>query len=387
MSDTPATLEELILRVAASINVRALYPPQHPRVVQAVERALETLGALVRQRRQEAVTFLLVEDDLVVDERPLRKASIYQQHFIAALRRLGIEALTLARGLTAPEYQAFIAAVAAAMVPESTAHVAVGRVTVAVADGAAGGAGKGPVAGGAEPVEPHQIDTAREAFVRFRRDPRGALKEVDALVWGLMESLARSTRAILPVAPLREHDEYTFVHSVHVSLLTLAQARSLGLQGPMLHSVGVSALLHDIGKLKVPIEVLNKPGQLDSAEWEAMKSHAELGAAHLAGIGTVPPLAMVVAYEHHLRYDGRPNYPLLGTPRRPTLASQMTALSDTYDAICTLRPYQQALSREAALRIVADRAGTFLDPVLVGHFHRVLGAEPPSGMAEGPGLR
>ena len=106
-----------------------------------------------------------------------------------------------------------------------------------------------------------------------------------------------------------------------------------------------------------------------------MMTHAELGAHHLCELATSAPLTVLVAYEHHLRFDAQPNYPVLRTSRQPTLASQLTALADVYDAICTTRPYKKAQSQGFALDVLRSRAGAFHDPFLVGDFCRLLGAE------------
>jgi cyclic di-GMP phosphodiesterase len=128
----------------------------------------------------------------------------------------------------------------------------------------------------------------------------------------------------------------------------------------------------------VPLDVLNRPGKLEGEDWKVMQSHAEVGAWQLAAIEEAPALSVVVAYEHHLRFDGQPTYPLLRRPRRPALASQLTALADTFDAVSTLRPYQAPHARPVALEILRKRAGTFLDPLLVGNFHRLTEATPTS---------
>jgi len=157
-------------------------------------------------------------------------------------------------------------------------------------------------------------------------------------------------------------------------MLVLAQGRSLGIQGPMLHAMGVAALMHDVGKLAIPLDILNKPGRLEGNEWRTMTTHAELGAWQLSGMEDTVPLSILVAYEHHLRFDGGPSYPVLKTPRRPNLASQLTSIADTFDAVSTLRPYKKAFTRPVSLGILRERSGTFHDPFLVGNFHRLLGA-------------
>jgi HD-GYP domain-containing protein (c-di-GMP phosphodiesterase class II) len=266
----------------------------------------------------------------------------------------------------------------------STRYIVVGRVelqpsVVEQGPGPGAGAGGGPGAGSGhdsaiEALTAQSVDSARDAFTEFRTDRRGGLVRLEQVVWSLMEALQRATREILPLAPLKTHDEYTFVHSVNVSLLTLAQARSFGIEGARLHAIGLAAFLHDVGKLRIPLEVLNKPGKLEGEEWRLMMSHAQEGATHLCGVEGSHPLAILVAYEHHMRYDGRPNYPVPRIGRRPTLASQMTSISDVYDAICTTRPYAKARSREFALSVLSGRVGTFHSPALVANFVRMVGA-------------
>jgi len=382
-SGTQASLERLIVQLAAAINTRALYAPHHPRCRQSYSLVIEALTAVCEERRQDSITFLLVEDELVFDQRPLRKGGLYQQPLIRALKRRGVERLTLARGLELTECQEFVEALAIGGVPRSTRHVIVGQIEIAAADpdkaarpdglGAEGSERTGR--GRGEGLTGEQIDSVRGAFVRFRAERRPTLVKLEDMVWGFMDALARSTGGILPVAPLRGHDEYTFIHSVNVSLLVLAQARSFGIQGQTLHSVGLAALLHDIGKMTIPLEVLNKPGRLDENEWKIMMTHAEVGAWHLCALEAAAPLSILVAFEHHLRFDGQSNYPVLKATRRPNLASQLAAIADTYDAICTTRPYKKALSQQFARDVLRSRVGTFHDPFLVGNFFQLLGAD------------
>ena len=366
-------LERLIVHIAAAINIRALYAGAHPRVAQAVQSILDDLTVALAGR--EAVTLFIVGDDLIADDRPLRRSGIYQKGFVQALRRRRVERLTLVRGLDAAQCLQLVSVMAAGGTPASTPNVIVGGVELKVADGgSAGGEARSLAA-----ISGAQVAEGQEAFARFRTDRKGSLHKMEEVVWSLMETLARAAHDVIPLAPLKTHDEYTFVHSVNVSLLVLAQARSLGIQGPMLHALGLAALCHDVGKLSVPLDVLNRPGKLEGEDWKIMQSHAEVGAWQLAAVDEAPPLSVVVAYEHHLRFDGQPTYPILRRPRRPALAAQLTALADTFDAISTLRPYQAPHARPVALEILRKRAGTFLDPLLVGNFQRLAGGAPGTG--------
>jgi HD-GYP domain-containing protein (c-di-GMP phosphodiesterase class II) len=361
------TLEQLIALVAAAVNARTLYPANHPRVIIAIEELVAALRRITAERSAEAVTFLIVGDDLVAEQEVLRKASLSNRQFVEILRRSGIERLTLAAGLEAAEANELISALAAGTPIESSWHIVVGRVRVTV--------DKMEKTDEKRELSMDQIDVVRDAFARFRSERKLPVAVMEDMVWSFIDSLSRATRQILPLLQLKEHDEYTFVHSVNVSLLVLALARSFGIEGVMLHAFGMSGLLHDIGKLMVPLPILNKPGKLEGDEWMLMQGHAEQGSWYLTEMeGGALPLTVVVAYEHHLRYDGKPSYPILRTPRVPNLASRMVSIADAYDAMSTVRPYQQPLMRASAMEILRKRAETFYDPLLVASFARM--AEP-----------
>jgi len=366
-----AAIERLIAQVAGALTTSALYPPAHPAVAGALAQLRDGVVAACDERRQDALTFLRLDDEIVVDGRPLRSGALYLQPFIRALGRSGVARLTLARDLDQDECRALVDALAAGRRPDSTSHVVVGQVEIAPPAGAPPGPSEpsaGGGGGGRDGMSAAHVEMARDVFARIRHEGVPQLDPVEELVWGLADAVARSTQAVLPTVPLKSHDEYTFVHSVNVSLLVLAQARGFGFEGPLLHAIGVAALLHDVGKLRVPLDVLNKAGKLSGDEWTTMASHAELGAWELGALANSAPLSILVAFEHHLRYDGEPNYPVVRVSRAPTLASQLTAIADVYDAICTVRPYRRALSQAAALDVLRSRAGTFHDPYLVGQF-------------------
>lgn len=358
------SMEQLILQIASAVNTRSLYPANHPRVVRATEDTVAAVRRLTSDQHSDAVTFLIVGDDLVAEDEVLRKATLSNRQFVDILRRRGIERLTLAAGLDTAEANQLVSALATGEAVQSTSHVVVGRVRVAVED-------EEEMAGKRE-ISVDQLEVVREAFARFRVERKLPLPVMEEMVWSFIDSLSKTTRQILPLAKLKEHDEYTFVHSVNVSLLVLAQARSFGMQGTMLHAFGMAGLLHDIGKLMVPLTVLNKPGKLEGDDWTAMQSHAEQGSWYLGEMEGASPLTAVVAYEHHLRYDGHPAYPVLPTPRVPNLASRMTSVADAYDAMSTVRPYQQPLMRASAMEILKKRAETFYDPVLIANFVRLV---------------
>jgi putative nucleotidyltransferase with HDIG domain len=189
------------------------------------------------------------------------------------------------------------------------------------------------------------------------------------MLWRLVEGLDQTSRRLLLLGPMKSLSQQLFVHSVNVALLTLAQARALGIQGQALHDIGLAALFHDIGKLDLPPELLDKrEGLLTEEEEEIMRLHPELGAAKLSALPEVPHLAVLVAYEHHLRWDGERNFPVPSTPRIPNLASQLTAIADAYDRASADGGLSGRAEDEATLGIWEALSGTYLDPFLVGSF-------------------
>jgi putative nucleotidyltransferase with HDIG domain len=368
----PDPVERLIVQIGAAVNMRALYAPGHPNLERAIAQLQAALRAACDARQQDGVTFLIVGEDVILDERPLRRGGMYHDQFVKTLTRRGVERLTLARGLPTAECAGFLDSMAIGGLPRTSDHVIVGNVEVrATADSPEGDDGQDEQVGLSE-----RVDAAREGYTAFRADRRAGLRRLEQVVWSMMDALSQATREVLPLAPLKSHDEYTFVHSVNVSLLTLAQARTLGFRQDRLHAIGTAALLHDIGKLKVPLEVLNKPGKLEGQDWAVMQGHTVLGAQHLCGVEGEHPLAILVAYEHHMRFDGQPSYPVPKRARRPSLAAQLTSISDVFDAICTTRPYSKAQPKEVAVGILRNRAGTWHDAFLVGGFARLLGVAP-----------
>jgi putative nucleotidyltransferase with HDIG domain len=284
------------------------------------------------------------------------------------MNRLGVERLTLAAGLADEEIHRLVEGLAGVGPLASSPHAVLGRVHLGEAAGDDGDAGPVVPKLGSEEVSEEVIDEVETSFLRFPTDRQGSVAQLDQMLWQLVEGIDQTTRSLLLLGPMKSFEQRLFAHSVNVALLTLAQARSLGIEGQALHDIGLAALLHDIGKMTLPRSLLHKGGEYTDHEWEVVKLHPELGAAQLCGQEGVPAVAVLVAYEHHLRWDGQPSYPVPTTPRTPNLASQMTAIADTYDAMVAARGLTGGVHGEAARGVWQERSETFLDPFLVGNF-------------------
>lgn len=193
------------------------------------------------------------------------------------------------------------------------------------------------------------------------------LVETETVVRSLALAMHQEGQVVLPLLELKKFDQYTTTHVSNVAVLTMGLAEYLGYAPREVRALGVAALLHDIGKVKVPTEILLKPGKYTPEERRIIETHPVEGARLIMQRHRNMDLAATVAYEHHINLDGS-GYPRYVYPRDAHFASKLVHVCDIYDALCAKRPYRDAFSPEHALRIVEDLSGRHLDPDLVNAF-------------------
>jgi putative nucleotidyltransferase with HDIG domain len=178
---------------------------------------------------------------------------------------------------------------------------------------------------------------------------------------------------VLPLLQLKAFDQYTTTHSLNVSVLAMGLAEALGCGPREVRAFGVAGLLHDIGKTRIPMHVLTKPGRLTDEEMEIMRAHPVDGARLLVQSEGDLELAAIVAYEHHIMLDGG-GYPRPHYPRECALASRLVHVCDVYDALRTNRPYRDAWPAAQTIEYLKIRAGAEFDPDIVRAFVGMLEA-------------
>jgi len=199
------------------------------------------------------------------------------------------------------------------------------------------------------------------------------LMEAEAVVRSLSVAMQAERRIVLPLLQLKEFDQYTTTHALNVAVLSMALSQALGVPKRQVRAIGVAGLLHDIGKIRIPLEVLTKPGKLNDEERRIMNQHPVDAAKIIMESEEELELAAVVAYEHHIMLNGG-GYPTVHYPRECTLASRMVHVCDVFDALSTTRPYRDAWPQEKVLAYLEERAGTEFDPDLVTAFNRMMQA-------------
>ncbi len=206
-------------------------------------------------------------------------------------------------------------------------------------------------------------------------DPKAARALVDSLA----QAVSANRTALIALTALKNYDNYTFTHMVNVSVLTMSQARALGIDGTPLRELGLAALMHDIGKVRTPTEILNKPDKLTDAEFEIMRMHVVDGAEILRRTPEIPAIAPVIAFEHHLRLDGT-GYPFGVKRGTLNIGTQLCGIADVYDAMRSQRAYQQAFPSDRILEVLKRNDGHQFDQNLVRRFTQLLGIYPPGNL-------
>jgi len=194
------------------------------------------------------------------------------------------------------------------------------------------------------------------------------------VVEDVASSLARNPSAFVSLARLKTRDDYTYMHSVAVCALMIGLSRQLGFTDQQTREAGLAGLLHDIGKMQMPLEVLNKPGALTDDEFTVMKTHPEHGFDLLKGGPQVPAVALDVALHHHEKFDGS-GYPHRLAGDQISLMARMGAICDVYDAVTSSRPYRNAWDPAGSLQRMAQWKGHF-DPAVFQAFLKSVGIYP-----------
>ncbi|MFT4818222.1 MAG: HD-GYP domain-containing protein (c-di-GMP phosphodiesterase class II) [Marinobacter psychrophilus] len=196
-----------------------------------------------------------------------------------------------------------------------------------------------------------------------------------------VDSILRNNDALLLLTKLKQKDNYTAEHSLNVSILSAAFGKRLGLLEEEIRTLGLCGLLHDIGKTKVPLEILQKSGGLTPQEYCIMQNHANWGRDMLMALPKVVHATIDVAYNHHERLDGR-GYPRGLVDHQIPYNAKIVAIADTYDAITSNRAYDSARSSMSALKTIHRFRGTQFDSELAREFILMIGIYPPGSIVE-----
>ncbi|MEZ4414441.1 MAG: HD domain-containing protein [Gemmatimonadota bacterium] len=361
--------------LAQAISALSLYNEEHPAVQRSIDTAYEALFRLQESEPRPVLTFL--GEEVVFQNRPLQ--TLRNWEWSSRLAEAGVERLEFTGPATRPEFEAFLIDVYRAM-------AGLGHPSAEARQMAATSIRWGPVGlrGGVDSTASESLATGRLRFslreeaetVRWLHEElrdRGRLQmfEADTIVRSLAVAMHGDRDVVIPLLKLKDFDQYTTTHSLNVSVLSMALAEFIGLGAADVRRFGVSGLMHDIGKIRIPKDVLNKPGKLSDREREVMNRHPVEGAKILIQREASLDMAAVVAYEHHIRIDGG-GYPRRTYVRDCHAASNLVHICDVYDALRTHRPYRAAWPNERVLAYLEEGAGSEFDAELTRAFVTML---------------
>ena len=376
-----ALADELLRRFGAALRGAQLYAPGHPLVNRNISAFLDIVGRVLEA--VPSVSIAVVGDEVVVGDAPVPRGGTTLGELLGKLKARGIEKISMDRGVSVEELITLVNALTVRLKAAATApdmawpelpHVRVGQVKVE------------------QRVETSLADmaTIRGLYVKATQAAAGIwqtaaregvanAEEARGIVQDLAQAVAQNRTALVALTSIRTSDTYTFTHMINVSILTMAQARGLGIDGALLREFGVAGLMHDIGKVRTPTEILTKPDRLDDRELVIMRRHVLDGAEILRKTPDITPLAPIVAFEHHLRVDGS-GYPTGISRDIPNLATMLTSIADVYDAMRSRRHYQRSFPSERVLAVFQRNEGREFDTNLVRRFVQLMGIYPVGTM-------
>ena len=357
-------VHEIIRNLAAAVSTAALYSPDHPQVMDHFARLTDSFRSLLSKDAE--LLLALVDGELLYLGKPLAKTANVER-----LLRYGIEQkvgyIRFAKGFSTVELQQLVKVLLGKAQLDSlqqmTSEIQVGSVDVSAENAR-------PIAS-FEDMTDAEKQGIQDQFDRAAEQQDLEVEQVSSVIAGFIEAFRQHANPLLALVPIRMQDEYTFTHSVDVGILNIAQGMALGIEGQMLHDIGMAGMLHDVGKIFVDREILNKPGKLDDQEFAMIKEHPSRGAQYLMNQEGIPRLALFSAYEHHMRYDLK-GYPQAPPGWRLNICSQMTMISDTFDALRSSRAYDDSWDFSRASGLMLQLAGEQLNPDLTINFLRTL---------------
>jgi putative nucleotidyltransferase with HDIG domain len=360
-----------------ALSAMGLYPAGHPARERTVDASFELLTELSSDVEPR---FSFIDGEVIYQRQILRELAAWE--WAGRLAAKGVERIEFLEGVTRDEYAGWLDDLHKLIVGEGTdtaearqlltRRIRYGAVEVRGQSG--GEAVEAPAE--EEAIAPPDLDAEAETinWIHGEVGRRGRLPmlEAEAVVRSLAVAMRSQRQIRLPLLQLKNFDQYTTTHSSNVAVLAMALTEYLGLGSREVRLFGVAGLLHDLGKVRIPKEILVKPGQFTEEERAVMQGHPKEGARIIIEQETRLDVAAFVAYEHHIMLNGG-GYPSLRYPRECHYASKVVHVCDVYDALCTDRPYRAAWTSERAVTYLGERASMEFDPELVDAFSRMIG--------------
>jgi len=369
MSREPVVaLLDFLRFLANAAGTAQLYSVEHPQVASLIPRTVDALQQFVGKETTKTLVFdkgvgFLQGKPLPCNPHLDRIARLCQQRGIGFIRFSAL--------VTAVEMRQLLR-VLVGVESRTNLYGAAGHIQIGAVETPEAGAGENSrTIASFEQLSGEELQQINAAYHACGQQEALNLKSLASVIAGFITAFRQEANPLLALVPLRLLDEYTFTHSINVGILNIAQGMSLGIEGQLLHDIGIAGLLHDVGKIFTDQQLLKKPAALTTEEWQLMKRHPSRGAQYLLNQPDIPRVAVITAFEHHMRYD-LAGYPRMAAGWELSLCSQMTMISDTFDALRTRRVYKDSWDFPKIAGHMLNLGGAQLNPELTLNFLNVL---------------
>lgn len=370
-------------QLSAILKNSTVYPEAHPYLLTAADKFREKIEELFADRKE--VAFFLVGGEPFFEKISIQidqALSLFLEQFSA--RDVG--GLVFTPGLTSeelirfaglmnkePSFLAGRGGIHSLIAKEGITHIELHKVVLVENQvGAAIKAGKKK----ASEIFTEAVDTVKHMVQAMHFDQVASMRRANSVIQTMVDNILDNRDALMGLTSLKMYDEYTFAHSVNTSILAVSLGTFLSFDKPQIAALGVAALMHDIGKVNIPHDLINKPGKLTDQEWDQVKRHPVNGALILANVPGVSKLTIVAAFEHH-QHGGARGYPQVGGDYQRHPFSQIVALADAYEAITAARVYYSSqMPPNESIRILIKNRSATCDPVLIKAFVNMVGIFP-----------
>ncbi len=370
------TSRELLRAMSSARQVYALYPAAHPKRVEAATELRELALRLREESRGDPVVFVS-GGNFYLGPMLLAWESLTLYRLAETLSEAGVQSLELLPNPTEADMDGLVRLLVGESTVTQLGAVAMNRAGPATAaDAVAAGLG--------ELLRSYAVglDLLRETAARLLAGRPADLDATVRLTGHLADLIATDPAQALLLTTVKSYDEYTFHHMVNVCILVLAIARAIGLSRDEAVVLGIGGLLHDVGKVKVPQEILRHDGALDEEQWRLIQRHPVDGAGLvLVTSRNAYHPAVATVLEHHAAYDGS-GYPTLSGRRMPAFSSRIVTVADCFDAMTSKRSYRKPEERRQALNLLQAGAGRSFDPRVVRTFVRLMGLFPVGSLVQ-----
>jgi len=390
MSDHTSLAVRFLTSMAQALATMSLYAEGHPARARAAVASFDTLRDL--QGADPRPSFSFLGSEVVYGQQAIRGLADWE--WATKLGNVGVQRLEFADIVEREAYVSFLedvlarvsafTPVAASNAPASVPLVR-GSGPTAIRFGAVGVRGSSDVRppDAVPTVQPpslldlnEEVDAIRWVHEEVVHKEEIPLLEAESIVRSLSVAMHGDSQVLLPLLTLKEFDQYTTTHALNVSVLSMGLAEFMGLSPREVRAYGVAGMLHDLGKVRVPKDVLTKPGKLTPEEWSLMRSHTVEGARLILQSDQNLDVAALVAFEHHIMINGG-GYPDRHFRCDCHKASTLVHVCDVYDALRTKRPYRDAWEPAATLEYIERGIGTEFDADVARAFIAMMGKWEP----------